>query len=114
LRRDNRVATLLKTFEGQNSGDTSFLENLHMLISKFFVSTQKIHTVFISGCFNLIGCPFLIFKKVDEAQSLYDELFFDTSLEVGKTLSKGERDLKGLTHEKVVSFLFCSVFVYRC
>jgi hypothetical protein len=45
---------------------------------------------------------------VDEAQSLYDELFFDTSLEVGKTLSKGERDLKGLTHEKVVSFLFAA------
>lgn len=38
---------------------------------------------------------------MNEAQSLYNELFFDTSLEVGKTLSKAERDTKCLTNEKV-------------
>ena len=32
---------------------------------------------------------------------MYNELFADTSLEVGKTLSKGERDEKNLNHEKV-------------
>lgn len=36
----------------------------------------------------------------DEAQLLYDDLFRDTSLEVGKTLSKEERDRKNLTQEK--------------
>lgn len=35
-----------------------------------------------------------------EAQSLYDELFADTSLEVGKTLSKREREEKELSQEK--------------
>mmetsp|Transcript_36292 Transcript_36292/g.62622 ORF Transcript_36292/g.62622 Transcript_36292/m.62622 type:complete len:701 (-) Transcript_36292:44-2146(-) len=69
LRRDTRAAVLLKRFEVQNSGDSSFLESLHDLI-------------------------------MNEAQSLYNELFFDTSLEVGKTLSKAERDTKCLTNEK--------------
>jgi hypothetical protein len=36
-----------------------------------------------------------------ESQTLYNELFFDTSLEVGKTLSKKERDDKNLAQEKV-------------
>lgn len=36
-----------------------------------------------------------------EAEAVYEELFYDTSLEVGKTLSKSERDSKSLTHEKV-------------
>ena len=34
LRRDTRAAVLLKRFEVQNSGDSSFLESLHDLISK--------------------------------------------------------------------------------
>ena len=34
LRRDTRIAVLLKKFEVQNSGDSSFLESLHELISK--------------------------------------------------------------------------------
>jgi hypothetical protein len=38
---------------------------------------------------------------VEESRSLYDELFGDTSLELGKTLSKTERDSKQLTEEKV-------------
>jgi SAM-dependent methyltransferase len=37
---------------------------------------------------------------MDEANQLYNELFFDTSLEVGKTLSKNERDEKLLAAEK--------------
>lgn len=43
---------------------------------------------------------------VMESQTLYNELFFDTSLEVGKTLSKKERDVKELAQEKV--------FIYDC
>ena len=38
-----------------------------------------------------------------EASSVYDELFEDTSLEVGKTLSKDEREKKQLGKEKVYS-----------
>lgn len=37
---------------------------------------------------------------MSEAQSRYDELFSDTSLEVGKTLSKTEREQKQLSEEK--------------
>jgi hypothetical protein len=37
----------------------------------------------------------------EEAEILYDELFVDTSLEVGKTLSKDERDSRNLNDEKV-------------
>jgi hypothetical protein len=40
----------------------------------------------------------------DEAMALYNELFSDTSLEVGKTLSKRERDEKNLNHEKVNAY----------
>eukprot|EP01038_Epipyxis_sp_PR26KG_P014928 gene14928-20080_t len=69
LRRDSRLGPILQKFESKESGDSSFLEQIHELI-------------------------------MDEAQSLYDDLFFDTTLEVGKTLSKGERDDKKLTSEK--------------
>lgn len=37
---------------------------------------------------------------VDEAQSAYDELFQDTSLEVGKSVSKEERERHNLSQEK--------------
>jgi len=37
---------------------------------------------------------------MEEARSTYEELFGDTSLELGKTLSKNERDSKQLTDEK--------------
>lgn len=43
-----------------------------------------------------------IFISEDESQALYDELFCDTSLEVGKTLSKDERDRRDLNGEKVL------------
>eukprot|EP00607_Mallomonas_marina_P010066 CAMPEP_0182417376 /NCGR_PEP_ID=MMETSP1167-20130531/1836_1 /TAXON_ID=2988 /ORGANISM="Mallomonas Sp, Strain CCMP3275" /LENGTH=465 /DNA_ID=CAMNT_0024590893 /DNA_START=53 /DNA_END=1450 /DNA_ORIENTATION=- len=36
----------------------------------------------------------------DESHSLYNELFSDTTLELGKTLSKEERDMKNLNDEK--------------
>lgn len=49
----------------------------------------------------------------DEALALYNELFSDTSLEVGKTLSKGERDEKNLNHEKVSSAVFAT-YIYNC
>lgn len=37
----------------------------------------------------------------DEASSMYNDLFCDTSLEIGKALSKNERERKHLTEEKV-------------
>lgn len=37
---------------------------------------------------------------MNEASAVYDELFEDTSLEVGKTLSKDEREKKQLGKEK--------------
>lgn len=37
----------------------------------------------------------------DEAGSMYNDLFCDTSLEVGKALSKNEREVKKLSEEKV-------------
>jgi hypothetical protein len=36
-----------------------------------------------------------------EAHTFYDDLFADTSLEVGKTLSKSERESKNLGEDKV-------------
>ena len=37
--------------------------------------------------------------------ALYNELFADTSLELGKMLSKQERDMKSLNEEKVFFML---------
>ena len=67
----------------------------------FFVLScpPNFHVIFIIYFYNHIS--------EDEALALYDELFVDTSLEVGKTLSKGERDDKSLNHEKVrLSYIF--------
>jgi hypothetical protein len=36
-----------------------------------------------------------------EAHAVFDDLFADTNLEVGKALSKSERELKNLTEDKV-------------
>jgi SAM-dependent methyltransferase len=69
LRRDPRVQKLLTQFESKETGDASFLEQIHFLIE-------------------------------DESLALYNELFFDTGLEVGKQLSKSERDLNDLNEEK--------------
>ena len=51
----------------------------------------------------LILCTVLliVWRIVTEASVLYDEMFEDTSLEVGKTLSKEERERKSLNKEKV-------------
>lgn len=38
---------------------------------------------------------------MEESQLTYNSLFYDTSLEVGKSLSKNERDSENLSHEKV-------------
>ena len=69
LRRDPRLASLVRKFESKNIVDSEFLEQIHELIQ-------------------------------DEAMTVYNELFSDTSLEVGKTLSKGERDRRNLNEEK--------------
>jgi hypothetical protein len=46
----------------------------------------------------------------DEASSMYNDLFCDTSLEIGKALSKNERERKHLNEEKVFNFLFFNFF----
>eukprot|EP01033_Poteriospumella_lacustris_P004400 gene4400-3139_t len=63
---------------------------LEPLIEKF-ESKDSVDMGFLEEVHNLIGA---------EAQALYDDLFSDTSLEVGKTLSKRERETKELNHEK--------------
>lgn len=73
LRRDPRLPAILKAFESKNSANDSTF-------------LEEIHELI-----------------VDESQVFYDELFSDTSIEVGKTLSKDERDQKNLNNEKVRS-----------
>ena len=82
------MAQLLTLFESRETGDSTFVEEIHSII-------------------------------IQESQSLYDEIFSDTSIEVGKTLSKMERDTKKLTHNKVKrnkivfrQVLFCPYRVY--
>jgi len=63
---------------------------LNGLLSKF---ENKVitDTSFMEGIHQLIQ---------EESLALYNQLFVDTSLEVGKTLSKNERDEKSLNNEK--------------
>ena len=71
LRRDPRLDALLEQFESKAGAAAD--------------------SVFLEQIHNLI---------IDEAADVFNEMFSDTTLEVGKTLSKGERDLKGLGEEK--------------
>lgn len=73
LRRDPKISDLLEMFESKQSGDSSFMEQLHDLIE-------------------------------NESLALYNELFFDTSLEVGKSLSKEERDQNDLNEDKCLIY----------
>lgn len=50
---------------------------------------------------NMILIIILILTE-EEAHSVYNDLFVDCSLEVGKTLSKEERENKQLNEEKVI------------
>jgi hypothetical protein len=43
----------------------------------------------------------MLLPTVDESRSFYDDLFADTSLEVGKMLSKDDRERQDLNAEKV-------------
>eukprot|EP01031_Cornospumella_fuschlensis_P034472 gene34472-41734_t len=70
LRRDPRLTPLISAFEEKQTAG-----DVNFL--------EKIHELIVS-----------------EAQSVYDDLFSDTSLEVGKMLSKKEREVKNLTDEK--------------
>lgn len=109
LRRDSRVGLLLKKFEVQSAGDSSFLEALHELIS------ENLETICAtpSSCIHT-AVAIAVFTTVLESQTLYNELFFDTSLEVGKTLSKKERDDKNLAQEKVCdAFCACGLALYH-
>jgi SAM-dependent methyltransferase len=63
---------------------------LDPLIEKF-EKKESVDMGFLEEVHNLIGA---------EAQALYEDLFSGTSLEVGKTLSKREREEKDLSQEK--------------
>jgi len=58
---------------------------------KKFETTESHNSEFLEQIHNLIR---------EEANALYNELFVDTSLEVGKTLSKNERDKKNINDVK--------------
>lgn len=70
LRRDPRLTPLISAFEEKQAAG-----DVSFL--------EKIHELIVS-----------------EAQSIYDDMFSDTSLEVGKMLSKKEREIKNLNDEK--------------
>jgi hypothetical protein len=78
LRRDPRLPEILKAFESKTSSTDSGF-------------LEEIHELIL-----------------DESEALYDDLFNDTSIEVGKTLSKEERDQKNLNNEKVRAMNFSS------
>ena len=65
-------------------------ERLNDLLARF-ESKESMDSSFLENVHNLI---------VEESSKSYDALFFDTSLEVGKSLSKEERDKLDLNHEK--------------
>lgn len=100
LRRDPRLKPLIERFETKEANDMTFLEQIHNLIGKLYSLNLYIY-LFIF----LIFFFFIYFIIADEAQILYNDLFVDTSLEVGKTLSKSEREHKNLSDEKVIFFL---------
>ena len=105
LRRDDSLTLLLKKFESKEAGDSSFLEHIHELISKLLLELHwnKLNVLTFSLCI-----------LEDECEVSYDELFADTTIEVGKTLSKTERDRKNLSEEKVrdkTPFLFFFILV---
>jgi hypothetical protein len=68
----------------------SFLEHVHDLICKFLIFSLILS-------FNNLTSH----VTASEAESMYNDLFVDTSLEVGKALSKNEREQKDLNEEKV-------------
>lgn len=80
---------MLTSFESRTSKDNSFLETIHNIISECLVNV----TYFPSFVF-------IILRVERESSVLYGNLFHDTSIEVGKTLSKSERHAKNLDDDK--------------
>lgn len=95
LRRDPRLTSLLEEFLAKRISDNDFLQNVHQFIGILF--SYK--------------CEILMETDIaeDESFAVYSDLFSDTSLEVGKTLSKEEREEKDLNGEKV-SHALCLFF----
>jgi SAM-dependent methyltransferase len=92
------LAALLAKDRGITNNGKSFLKEIILRrdprlsdLLKSFVTKEVGDNNFMEKIHNLIQ---------EESLSLYDELFQDTSLEVGKTLSKKERDQKNLNEEK--------------
>jgi hypothetical protein len=88
------LASILAKDRAISNNGKAFLKELILrrdprLISllKKFEATETQNAEFLEQIHNLIK---------EEAQALYNELFVDTSLEVGKTLSKDERDKKNI------------------
>ena len=75
--------------------DINLIEKIHDLISQIQTCVIFFLRFFLS-----------MLITVQEANTIHEELFADTSLEVGKTLSKTERDKKNLSQSKVTERLF--------
>jgi hypothetical protein len=90
MRKDKSLTSLLSKFESKESMDSSFLEEVHNLICKFTSNINNFNKFY-----------FILIYLVEESQKSYDQLFYDTSLEVGKSLSKKDRENQNLTHDKV-------------
>ncbi len=108
LRRDPRLAELLKKFELTEPGDTSFLDRIHDLIGNKY---SKININLNTLIYSFLNGAYLLLFAEDESFAVYNELYADTSLEVGKTLSKDERDRKNLGDEKVC-FIYATFYVF--
>lgn len=115
LRRDPRLARVLAQFEDKSANDAEFLENIHELIRTclclYFSLQHSFHFNLLLWVFDTTSNPlFLLFFPFydlfsflyagNESNSIFNDLFSDTPLEVGKSLSKNEREERNLGDEK--------------
>ena len=82
-----------------------FLEQIHDLIRKFLFRERKMSKRLPSFPSLILIIPLINEPQTNiisegEAEAAYNELFTDTSLEIGKSISKDERDKRNLNEEK--------------
>ena len=106
LRRDDRLIQLLAEFESKQTDDAAFLESIHTAIGMYN------HTYI---CMCVILCHVCVATTCvaieAESEVLYRELFHDTPTDVGKALSREERQTRSLEEEK--SLIYGEVGVYE-
>ena len=88
LSRDKIISNNAKSFLKELAVQKD--PKIKMLLEKF-VSETKDNNAFLSSMHALV-------KEV--SQRFYDDMYFDTSTEIGKSLSKGEREVKKLNENK--------------